>query len=331
MARKQDMDTSLRCWVFVAFFWLFAPYASTAQQPLSDIEGATPGTVFRDCAACPEMVVIPLGTITIGSPDSEHGRDPDEQPQRRVTIPSAFAVARFELTRGQFSAFISDSGYASEGGGNCWYWNEQERNAKNDDPRRNWRDVGFAQENNHPVVCVSWRDAKAYTAWLSSRTGRQYRLLTEAEWEYGARAGSATPRFWGADPNDACYYANVGDLAFTRSLLSRQSGPKVSAIAYHQCDDGYAYTAPVGRFRSNGFGLYDMMGNVLEWVEDCWNDSYDDAPSGGSAWLTGDCRRRVARGGGWSDIPNFVRSANRDGKAAGLRMLNLGFRVARPN
>jgi formylglycine-generating enzyme required for sulfatase activity len=323
------MTARLGCLILVPFFWIIASCTSTAQETrIDDIDAATPGTVFRDCGACPEMVVIPRGSFTMGSPDSEQGRDSDEEPQHRVTISRAFAVGRFEITRDQFSAFIADSGYASRGG-NCWYWNEQERSARNDDSRRGWRDVGFAQERDHPVVCISWRDAKAYADWLSSKTSRHYRLLTEAEWEYVARAGSAASRFWGADPEDACDYANVGDRAFTGGILSRQTGPKVSATAYHRCDDGFVYTAPVGRLHPNRFGLYDVMGNVLEWVEDCWNDTYDSAPSDGSAWLTGDCSRRVTRGGGWSDIPSFVRSANRDGKAPGLRMLNLGFRVAR--
>lgn len=327
-----DKKSGIHCWtnpawllVLIGSLW---PLSLPAQETLLSIEVASPGFVFSDCAACPEMVVIPSGRFTMGSPPSEQGRDPDEEPQRRATIRRPFAVGRFEITRAQFSAFVADSGYVSEGGGNCWYWNERHGKAMNDDPRRNWRDPGFIQHDDHPVVCVSWRDAKAYAAWLSSKTGRSYRLLTEAEWEYTARAGSAASRPWGENPSVACDHANIGDGVFVRRVLSRQGNEKVMAGEYHQCDDGYAYTAPVGRFRPNAFGLHDMMGNVIEWVEDCWNESYDDAPSDGSAWLTGDCRRRVSRGGGWSDIPRLVRFANRDGKAAGLRMLTLGFRVA---
>ncbi|MBI3915626.1 MAG: formylglycine-generating enzyme family protein [Betaproteobacteria bacterium] len=321
------MMTALARRLFPLFVALFVPLTAAGQQPLASVAGAAPGTVFSDCPGCPEMVVIPPGTFTMGSPDSEQGRDADEGPQRQVTIARAFAAGRFEVTRGQFSAFAAETGYASKGG-NCWYWNEQEGKAMNDDPRRDWRNPGFAQGDDHPAVCVSWDDAKAYAAWMARRTGKSYRLLTEAEWEYAARAGSGAPRPWGFDPDDACRHANVGDQSFTRGV-SPGPGKQWTPGALHQCDDGYAYTAPVGRFRVNALGLHDMLGNVWEWVEDCWNDNYVGAPSDGSAWFGGDCGRRVDRGGGWGSFPRDVRSAARGWLTPGGRDVSLGFRLAR--
>lgn len=173
---------------------------------------------------------------------------------------------------------------------------------------------------------MSWEDAKAFAAWLSRKTGRNYRLLTEAEWEYAARAGSSTARPWGEDPNQACTHANVGDLARSR-IVSPGKGKRWAR--FHDCDDRYGYTAPVESYTANRFGLYDMLGNVWEWTEDCWNESYAGAPPDGSAWLTGDCARRVVRGASWRLNPRSARSANRCRIIAGSRYVNFDFRLAR--
>lgn len=283
-----------------------------------------PGTAFRDCPECPEMVVIPAGSFVMGSPETETGRDKDETPQHNVAIGYSFAVGRYEVTRAQYAQFLREAGHAPAPG-NCWYWDGDEGKAKNDDPSRSWTNPGFPQEDSHPAVCVSWEDAKAYVAWLSRKTGKNYRLLTEAEWEYSARAGSSAARPWGEDRNQACIYANVGDLARTRIV---PPGKGRRWAQFHDCDDRYGYTAPVGSYTVNRFGLYDMIGNVWEWTEDCWNESYAGAPADGSAWRTGDCARRVARGGSWYVDPRYARSANRAWDSAGGRV-GIGFRLAR--
>ena len=293
----------------------------------ADAHAQAPGTAFRDCAECPEMVVVPSGSYIMGSPESETGRYENEGPQHPVTIPRPVAAGRFEVTRGQFAAFVADSGYQSQGG-NCYYWNSNEGKWVNDDLSKSWRNPGFTQTNDeHPVVCVSWNDAKAYAAWLTRKSGKDYRLLTEAEWEYAARAGSSTARPWGDSANQACAYANVRDQSFVR-IVPAPPGMQWNP-GYHECDDNAGYTTKVGSYRANAFGLYDMIGNVWEWTEDCWNKSYAGAPADGSAWLAGDCSRRVGRGGGWFLNPRVARSANRNWVAAGNRNDDLGFRVAR--
>ena len=187
-----------------------------------------------------------------------------------------------------------------------------------------WRRPGFTQDDRHPVTCLSWDDATAYTQWLTQRTGVTYRLLTEAQWEYIARAGTASSRFWGDDPNEACRFANVGDRAFTVPL-----GQPV----LHDCDDGVGnMTAPVGRYEANPFGIHDLMGNVWEWVQDCFHDSYRNAPRDGRAWLEaggGNCKRRMYRGGAWNDSPATVRSANRANTLGSTAVLDAGVRVQR--
>ena len=269
------------------------------------------GERFRDCAECPELVVVPAGSFMMGSPSSEDGRFENEGPQRRVTIPSPLAVGVYEVTRGEFGRFVSATGHAT--GGRCysyedgsWGWLDG----------RGWRDPGFAQTDDHPVVCVSWEDAQAYVRWLSRETGARYRLLSESEWEYAARGGTASSRYWGSSSSGQCVHVNGADS-------SSSLGWGVS------CSDGSARTARGGSYTSNGFGLYDVLGNVSEWVEDCWHGDYAGAPSGGSAWTSGgDCSLRVLRGGSWHSSPRDLRSAHRVRYTAGRFGLS-GFRVSR--
>ncbi len=249
--------------------------------------GRRPGEVFSDCAACPEMVVVPAGSFMMGSPESSVEAFSDEKPHHRVTIGYAFAVGVYEVTFAEWGACVN--------GGGCGGHSPDDR--------------GWGR-GSRPVINVSWEDARQYVQWLSRETGEGYRLLTEAEWEYVARAGTQTERYWGDDAADQCYYAN-GDEDDV------------------DCTEGHENTAPVGSFRANAWGLYDVLGNVWEWTQDCWNESYSGAPADGSAWSSGDCSRRVLRGGSWFSGPRFLRSAIRNRDSAGLRYYYFGFRVAR--
>ncbi len=310
----------------VASAWLPSQEA-TSSAPAGGAKGLMAGSVFRDCNVCPDMVVVPAGVFVMGTPESEAGRDADEGPQRSVTITRAFAVAKFEVTRGQFAVFVKEAGYQSQDG-NCWYNPLLGSKWVNDDPQKSWRNPGFKQTNEEPVVCVSWKDAKAYVAWLAQKTGKGYRLLTEAEWEYAARGGSETARPWGDDSKKACWYANVADSSF-KHLFDRDESKRWNPDT-HWCDDRSGIGATkVGSYLPNAFGLHDMIGNVSEFTEDCWNDSYAGAPIDGSARLTGDCSRRVGRGGGWDAYPRVARSAQRGWSGTTRRNNTMGLRVAR--
>ena len=244
-----------------------------------------PGTAFRDCPACPEMVVVPPGSFTMGSPLGEEWRKPGEGPQRRVTIGRAFAVGKYEVSFGEWDACVSTGG--------CSHMPD---------------DAGWGRDR-WPVMNVSWHDAKAYVRWLSRRTGKRYRLLSEAEWEYAARAGTQTAYHWGD--------------AIGRSRASCAEGCSSRRDYKH-------HAVPVGSFAPNGFGLHDMHGNVEEWVEDCWHRSYSGAPSDGRAWTSGgDCGTRVKRGGSWGDRSRDLRAAARSRVSADNRDWSSGFRVAR--
>ena len=278
-----------------------------------------PGRVFRDtCTGCPEMVVVPAGTFTMGSPASEEGRNANEGPEHTVRVGS-FALGRYEVTRGEYAAFATATGRSA--GDGCWSvsangphgWYEES----------SWSDPGFATTASHPVVCVTWEDARAYAAWLSRRTGASYRLPSESEWEYAARGGTRTSRYWGASSSGQCGHANGAD----RAAQTLFSGWTVA-----ECDDGHAFTSPVGTFAANRFGLSDMLGNVWEWVADCRHDDYVGAPADGSAWggSSGCLRgRRVLRGGSWYNVPRDLRSASRDWGNSDIRYAYLGFRVSR--
>ena len=276
-----------------------------------------PRAIFRDCGECPEMVVVPAESYLMGSPSPSTGagRYDDEGPVHQVVIGEPFAVGVKEVTRGEYGRFVRATGHSA--GDSCWTYEDGEWK---DRGRRNWEDPGFEQTDEHPVVCVNWEDAKAYVKWLSDETGEGYRLLSESEWEYVARGGSGTARYWGEDGQ--CRYANGGD----RSVKGRYSDWRWGVAS---CDDGHVHTAPVGSFAPNGFGLYDVLGNVWEWVEDCWNGSYAGAPSDGRAWESGNCGRRVLRGGSWNNAPWNLRSAVRGGLTTGNRDGYNGFRVAR--
>ncbi len=299
-----------------------APVATPEPAP-RPLETNKPGAVFRDCPDCPEMVVIPAGSFAMGSPKGEVGRKVDEGPQHPVRVAKSFALGSHEVTVAEFRRFVQASGYQTDAERNpdqgISAWSDSKGGlapAKG----RSWRNPGFPQDGRHPVVGVSLHDAMAYVNWLGKETGKDYRLASEAEWEYAARAGTTSARFWGDDPNQACRYANVAD---------QRANEKHSTWTIHECDDRFAETAPVGSFEPNAFGLHDMIGNVWEWTRDCWNTSYADAPSDGSAWLEGDCARRVGRGGSWSSRPGQARAASRDKAEPGYRDDNTGFRIAR--
>jgi formylglycine-generating enzyme required for sulfatase activity len=290
-----------------------------AQAPLTPEQerALKPKDVFQECAQCPQLVIVPAGTFMMGSPNNERARDANEGPQRRVTI-KAFALGKFEVTVDQFAAFVEETGH--DMGTSCDIWLDGKWDLR---PGYTFRNPGFSQSGSHPAACLSWDDAKAYLAWLSRKTGRGYRLPTEAEWEYAARAGTATPFHFGDDAKDYCGYGNGADQA------ARAAVPGANSWSVLTCSDGHPYTAPVGSYAANGFGLHDTLGNVFEWTEDCWNDGYQGAPTDGSAWTGGDCGIRVQRGGAWGYPPDYLRVAVRGQQPQGYRYVNAGTRVAR--
>ena len=269
---------------------------SAVSQPRS------PGVEFRDCDFCPLMVVVPPGSFRMGSPERETERGAEEGPQHNVTIGYGLAVGKFEVTLAEWKTCV-DQGACTAPQKPSYY---------------------AASDPRQPVYDLDWNAARKYVQWLAARSGKPYRLLTEAEWEYVARAGSDTARPWGDSADQACLYANVANASSIRETWWKKEW-----AAPHACEDGHASgTAPVGSYRPNRFGVHDMLGNVWEWVEDCYADSYAGAPVNGSAVQRSACERRVVRGGSWVRFPRHVRSAHRNRGDPAVKGDDLGFRVA---
>ena len=264
------------------------------------------------------MVEIPAGTFVMGADAGETGRP--EGPPRRVTIEKPFALGRYEVTHAQYAAFFSATGYSAPGpcrtlvGG-----------IFANSPAHDWRDpgLGAAPKPDEPVVCVSWRDAKAYVAWLAATTGQPYRLPTEAEWEYAARAGSTTEYAWGTDMEGGCAYANLYDA---------DAAGLAFGWASSACGDGAKFLSRVGAYKPNAFGLHDMIGNVWEWTQDCYVIPYPSIPTDGRAIeAAGACERRTVRGAAWMTRTDRARSSFRGRDPEAARFSYFGFRVARDN
>ncbi len=259
--------------------------------------------------------------VSMGLKNSKASDFTDEFPQHRVRITHGFRIARNEVTRANFQAFVSDTGYRTEAetdGKGGWGWDKDKEQGKFfQDPRFDWRNTGIPQADDHPVVNVSWNDVRKFCEWLGEKEGRSYRLPTEAEWEYANRAGTQGRYQCGDDPECLVSIANVADAT------SRETFRDWPTIAG---SDGFAYTAPVGSFKANPFGLFDMHGNVWEWCEDFYDASfYTQSPVDDPAGpLTG--KLRVSRGGAWSRTSVNVRCSVRRSGAPSLRHINIGFR-----
>ena len=310
--------------------WLFAGTLDYHPPVMPPTAGVSPAhdPVLRDCPQCPELVVVPAGSILVGAPDDEQLREnipapmaATERPQHPVTIAKALAVGRYEVTRAQYAAFRR--AVPGDGQSGCEVFDVATRrwSLRAD---RSWRDPGFDQDDRHPVVCVSWEDAHGYVTWLSQVTGRRYRLPSEAEWEYAARAGTLTSRYWGDARDLACDHANVSDLD-RAAAQGIDPSPEISFL----CRDGVVQTAPVGLRAPNGFGLYDVQGNVWEWMQDCYSEDPAGAPADGAPRMDGDCSRHMDRGGSWVNSPKYLRSAARHADSTTRRNDVLGLRVVR--
>jgi len=263
--------------------------------PASGAEPAA-GTVFVDCDGCPAMVALAGGSFVMG--DQSNGGHVTEQPPHLVAV-APFAIGRTEVTLAQFRAFVEATGHAPTD--DCGISVATDRRPEN------WRDPGFEQVDDHPVVCVSWHDAQAYAAWIAALSGQRYRLPTEAEWEYAARGGTITAYWWGPQANSAKANYRQGTRDYRR----------------------YLFTQPVGSYPANPFGLHEVLGNVWEWTEDCWAKNHEGAPADGSARLDADCSSRTFRGGSWYYSATFSRSAKRTAKSPEEGNADLGFRLAR--
>ena len=267
---------------------------------------APPDHAFRDCPHCPVMVMIPAGSFLMGSPETEEGREGDEGPQREITIRAPFAIGVYEVTFEEWDACVSDGGCDG------------------------YRPPDWWGRGRQPVTEVSWRDARAYVEWLSKATGHSYGLPSEAQWEYAARAGTRTARYWGESAEEQCRYANGFDRVLARTNRNGLAMFEEYGLTYPRCSDGQGDgTAPVGSYEPNAFGLHDMMGNLTEWTDDCWNPDHSGRPEHGGTRFSGDCSRRVLRGGTWGYPLEFLRSAHRFQFELEHRDNGLGFRVIR--
>ena len=321
--------------VFSVLTLLSATNACLGADPAAKASpgGANMPSSFRDCKDCPEMVMVPAGKFTMGRTVrdlyAELWDSDREEPPHEVTIARPFAVSKFEITTGQFAKFADAS---SETSSSCDVWRVNKGKKEGGDFHfvkvKNGQAPGFAQGSSHPAVCVSFDSATKYTQWLAKQTGKGYRLLSEAEWEYAARAGATGSYLWGETDasSRACRFANVSDRAFGRWSNGH-------LVAFSGCDDEQSNTAPVGTFAPNPFGLHDMIGNVMEWVEDCWHANYTGAPVDGSAWQGEKCTRRIVRGGSWfgGTLRHYAFSyrSYRGGQDERAHM-DVGFRIARP-
>lgn len=244
------------------------------------VQSVTPGAVFKDCGECPEMVVIPAGSFMMGSPaadpfqnysETDAYKNKSQEPQHLVNIKS-FAIGKYPVTQEEWFVLMGDNPSSNKG-------------------------------RTLPVESVSWDDAQLYVKKMSQKTGKKYRLPTEAEWEFTARAGTTTQYFWGDDIKQV--------------------------IDYAWCSENSGYqTHPVGLKKQNKFGLFDILGNVWQWTQDCWNPDYSGAPTDGSAWTNGECSQKVLRGGSLISFPKDLRVANRDWFPFSSRTYSNGFRIA---
>jgi sulfatase modifying factor 1 len=293
------------------------PLSVTAGHLAAHGSAAIERPSFRDCADCPEMVALAAGEFMMGSPADEPGRLQVEGMPRRVTIAKGFAIGKFEVTVDQFAAFIADTGMIAD---------TQCREIVAFDrtpvvwgpPEASFRNPGFDVTGSQPVVCISWHEAQAYVAWLRRRTGKPYRLPTEAEWEYAARAGTRTTYSFGNDDAELCAYARFADLS---SRFVWHDGCRSGTTAYGPL--------PVGSLKPNLWGLFDMLGNAWEWVEDCWTPNASEIPLDGSAFVRpGHCDMGVARGGSFAAGSRRVRLAIRAPIPTAAHNYNDGFRVA---
>ncbi len=285
-------------------------------------------STFRDCPRCPELTVVPGGSYLKGSPQEEAGRFSDERnhdeddqagpggAQVTVRVPS-FALGVYEVSNREFAEFVRATGFAmrtdciafARREGN-WIWH----------PDASWNNTGREFKDDFPATCIDWYAAKAYVDWLSVKTGKRYRLPTESEFEHALRAGSAATYHFGSDPEQLCRYGNVPDAEFSAVAPDKES---------LSCSDGYWDMAPVGRFEPNAFGIHDMTGNVWEWLADCYENSYANAPVDGSAHQSEHCEARSIRGGSWGYDLSSLRSADRSDDPPDILYDGIGFRVAR--
>ncbi|MES3025178.1 MAG: SUMF1/EgtB/PvdO family nonheme iron enzyme [Pseudomonadota bacterium] len=254
-------------------------------------QSTSTGQVFSDCGDCPEMVALPEGVFTMGN----NGALSAETPAHSVSL-QRFAMARTELTRAQFAAFVAATSY--QAGNQCMLQTNFEWS---DTPEHDWRKPGFDQTDTDPATCINWDDAQAYVRWLAQKTGKAYRLPSEAEWEYACHAGIKQAY---------CGSNSIANVA----VYDRKDGNK---------------TQPVANKKANAWGLYDMSGNVWEWVQDCSNADYNGAPANGSAWEAGNCGKRVLRGGSWNYSQDYAHPTTRIAFDPTIRFFHIGFRLAR--
>ncbi len=269
---------------------------------------------FKDCDVCPEMIALPAGSFMMGSPDDERGRERVEGSPRRIVIARRFALGRLEVTVEQFAAFVAETG--TNVASACHKFDA--KIARFAQAEGSFRQPGFDVTESHPVVCVSWHEAQAYAAWLGRRTGKAYRLPSEAEWEYAARAGTTTSYNFGEDEGRLCEHARFADLG--------SQFPWRGACRSEQTGHGPVH---VGAFKPNAWGFFDMHGNAWEWAADCWTSDPSEIPSDASAFTReGACETGVVRGGGWAAAYRRVRSAQRLPVVATSRYHHMGLRVA---
>jgi formylglycine-generating enzyme required for sulfatase activity len=341
--RNRVLRNNVLILLIAAHFLAASSYAqanghSEISQQKVQVERAalSSGQAYRDSLASggtgPEMLVLPGGKFAMGSQKGETGREENEGPVHDVSVRS-FALGKYPLTRGEFARFASATGYKTDAEKNtpipfqpaelgtpvaCFaYKGGSEIGWKSG---TSWRDPGYKQNDDEPVVCLSWNDAQAYANWLSHETGKPYRLPTAAEMEYAIRAGSSAPYPWGSVSGDVCQYGNVRDVTTVARFPQWKTG-----VA---CNDGSLFTSAVGRYQGNAFGLFDTVGNVEVWTQDCGAENYNSAPADSNAQKSQSCERRTLRGSSWNFSPADFRSAHRETPPPTGRSFDTGLRVA---